>query len=159
MADNLADAIKAVLEGDATFIAVATGGVATVHTSGANPVNPTDLPDAFSTDATSGVKEFNAPCAVVIVTTDATEREFGKHEWLHLSVYDDEGYANTQAMLGRAHTLLNDQQLTLDDGRIIVLEHVDTPIRNDIDPDIPYVTTDRGGASHEAARYRATYHW
>ena len=161
MATTSIETVRDTLAADATLVAIATGGVYSMNGSGRAPVNETDTPTVYATDATSGIPIMR-PCIVLSVTTEAVvgPTGIGRQEWLRVSAYDPAvGYANTSAMLARVHTLLHFQHLSLTSGNWIHLEHIDTPYRVDVDETIETGQGGRKGASMEASRYTMVTGW
>lgn len=158
MATSLLAAIEAVLEADATLVAILTGGVYNSRDLGAAFINETDTPAAFGTLASSGGLVQLKPCAVVSASSGPTPVDVcGRQEWVKIGVYDKSGYANTEAALDRIHALLNDTTVTLTNGANYEVEHIDTPFRTATDDTV--MTGTGKPASYEAARYRCTTTW
>lgn len=154
MAANIPQAIEAVMEADATLMAILTGGVYTERGDGRAPVSPADTPSAYSTDATSGVIELK-PCAVLRTEADVPDGPAwcGQRTTLRIGVYQKEGYTSTAAALARIHALLHNGFTTLDNGHNVHLFKLDTPIRESFDESIEGGEGRRAGVSYEAARY------
>lgn len=161
MATTAIETVRATLAADATLVAIATGGVVSMHGSGRAPINEEDTPDVYVEDADSGVMVMR-PCVVLSVTAEPVigPTGIGRQEWLRVSAYDPAGgYANTQAMLVRIHNLLHYQHIALTNGNWIHLEHVDTPYRVDVDETIETGYGGRRGPSMEGARYTMVTGW
>lgn len=135
--------------------ALATGGIVGLHATGAAPITTATAPAAFATDGTSGVVTFTNPTVVISTTGDNVvgPANSGVAEWIRVAVYCLT-YAESQAILARIHTLCHEEHFTLDDGRSVHMEHVDTPWRNQIDDRIQPRATEF--VAMEAARYMCT---
>jgi len=160
MASDLVSSVEAVLEADATLVAILTGGIYTSRALGAAFINETDTPSAYGALAASGGVVQLRPCCVITPSSGPTSvgaAGCGRQEWLRIGVYDKQGYVNTEAALDRIHTLLHDTNINLTDGRSYCVEHVDTPYRAATDDTI--MTGTSYPASHEAARYVCTTSW
>ena len=153
MATKVPQAVEAVLEADATLMAILTGGVYTERGDGRAPVSPADTPTAYSTDATSGVIEI-LPCAVIRTEADVPDGLTGhaQRTTLRIGVYERQGYASTGAALARIHTLLQNAFTTLDNGHNVHTFLLDR-IRESFDESIEGGEGRRAGVSYEAARY------
>ena len=157
MATTAKAAVAAVLAADATFLALATGGVIT----GRYPVNETDTPDAYAADAGSGVVILQ-PCMVVMDNSEAVVGPgggIGREQWLYLSALSADDYGRVNDMQERAHALLHDTHIALTGGGWLHTEHVDTPIPQGDDPSVETGVGGPKGAALNRARYRVTSGW
>ena len=68
MATTIPATFLALLQADATLVALATGGIVGLHASGAAPITTTTAPSAFVTDGTNG--------QVKVTITDANTSAF-----------------------------------------------------------------------------------
>lgn len=154
MAATIPGAIEATLEADATLMAILTGGVYTERGDGRAPVSPGDTPTAYSTDATSGVKEL-LPCAVIRTEAEGPDGPAGcsQRTTVRIGVYQKEGYTSTAAARARIHALLHNGFLTLDNGHNLHTFWLDTPFPESFDDSIEGGEGRREGVSYEAARY------
>ena len=107
-------AAKAILEADATLVALATGGVYDYAEAGPDGISRTTTPDAF--DSNGIIK----PCILLKsrggvpdgALTDEGTQYLSVREALEVWFYEDTGYANIEAMRDRVYTLLHATQLT-----------------------------------------------
>lgn len=160
MATSTSDAIRAILAADATYAALSTGGIVSLNTTGAAPVNLEDTPAAYAD--VGGVKTFAHPVTVVAVNLDMSvgPTGMGLQESVRLSVYQPRGYDVTHAMLRRARVLLHGSDggnwFTMADGRRMHVAHESTPFRETVDPTIKGLARGTPAASMEGARYLVT---
>lgn len=154
MATTIPQAVEAVLEADATLMAILTGGVYTERGDGRAPISPADTPTAYTTDATSGVVELN-PCAVLRVEADVADGPAwcGQRTTLRVGVYQKEGYGSTGSALARISALLHNGFTTLTNGHNVHMFWLDNVIREGYDDSIEGGEGKREGVSYEAARY------
>lgn len=160
MAGNVLAAVEAVLEADATLMAILTGSVYTSRSLGTRFINETDTATAYETLAGSGGVKQLKPCCVITPSSGPTPigaAGCDRREWLRIGCYERTGYANTEAALDRIHALLHDTYISLDDGRTLHIEHVDTPWRAAEDDTV--MTGTGSKASYEAARYAVVTSW
>lgn len=154
MSATIPGAVEAALEADATLMAILTGGVYTERGDGRAPVSPADTPTAYSTDATSGVKEL-LPCCVIRTEAETADGPAwcGQRTTVRVGVYQKEGYTSTAAALNRIRALLHNAFLTLDSGHNLHTYWLDNPFRESFDDSIEGGEGRREGVSYEAARY------
>ncbi len=138
MASTMAEAMYEALLADATFMALATGGVylvdepdhAQVGTDPTDPgkgvqhpINPTDTPSAYAVVAGGSVKRLK-PCAMVTTSTETTEAAGeGRRTFVHVYFYDRVGYARTRAMRERARVVLHNLRASAD-GKGVEVQHL-----------------------------------
>lgn len=156
MAATIPQAIEALLEADATLMAILTGGVYTERGDGRAPVSPADTPTAYSTDSTSGVVELK-PCCVIRTEADVADgpANCGERKTVRIGMYQKEGYGSTSSALDRVRVLLDNGFAQLDGGRTVHLWYLDAPFRESFDDSIEGGEGRREGVSYEAARYVA----
>lgn len=107
-------AAKAVLEADATLVALATGGIYDYAETGPDGISRTATPSAFDSN------EIIRPCILLKsrgatpdgALTDEGTQYLSVREPLEAWFYEDTGYSNIEAMRNRVYTLLHAQQLT-----------------------------------------------
>jgi len=107
-------AAKAILEADATLLAIATGGVWDFDETGRLGLSRTLTPAAF--DANGLVK----PCVLLKLRSSTPDHvlqdDAGQYsslvEMLEVWFYEDTGYAHIETMRERVYALLHAQQLT-----------------------------------------------
>lgn len=111
MSATLANA-KAILEADATLLALATGGIYDWDETGRMGINRTNTPTAF----TSGIIK---PCLLLKLASsvpfggiaDDPNKIVSVREMLEAWGYQDSGYATIKSMLDRVYTLLQGELL------------------------------------------------
>lgn len=104
---------KAVLEADATLVALATGGIYDYAETGPNGISRTTAPDAFDAN------EIIEPSILLksrgavpdLALTDEGAQYLSVREALEVWFYEDTGYSNIEAMRNRTYTLLHATQL------------------------------------------------
>jgi hypothetical protein len=110
------DAIKTLLENDATLMAILTGGV---HTG--TEISRQDTPEAF--DASDEI----LPCVLLQFGTAAPAGPYSHSSMLHFSLmfYERSGYENVEAARERAYVLLHRQKVTPAAGACWGIRHAD----------------------------------
>jgi len=104
---------KAVLEADATLVALATGGIYDYAETGPDGISRTGTPGAFDSN------EIVEPCILLKsrggvpdgALTDEGTQYLSVREALEVWFYEDTGYSNIEAMRDRVYTLLHATQL------------------------------------------------
>lgn len=117
---SLRDAVKTLLEADATLMATLTGGI--YHRGG---INRTATPDAYDT---AGKLE---PCAVIALetTTPLGPADFDfETVWFAVYLYEEEGgaYAHIDTAADRVRALLHRQTVTISAGGVHEIRHADS---------------------------------
>lgn len=117
---------KTLLEGDATLLATATGGVWDYGETGDQGLNPSTTPDAYDDDGrirptvllrSRGPKPDGA-------LRDSDGQYSSTREVLEIYFYEDYGFSNIETMRNRVYALLHEQQLS---GTFKVLWSGDSP--------------------------------
>lgn len=158
MAADVAGAVYAILQADATLGGLATGGGYHIDVLGAggpdkSPLNPEDTPSAYQ--LTQGVP-FLKPCYTVRTQGRQTVglRQFSVT--VEVRAYERKGYQNTRAILDRIYALLDGGSGTVvtAGGKRYILAH-STDLTASLDDSVISGGGKRG-ASLEAATYTAT---
>ena len=118
------DEIAALLEADATLLAILTGGIYTSGTVGVDGITRAAAPDAFDADG------WLLPCALVkqrgnVTTSDVRDYDAqvsSATQVVEVWFYEDRGYTNIDAAMARVRTLLFGVQLS--DSFELVLTNV-----------------------------------
>lgn len=110
------DAIKTLLENDATLMAILTGGL---HT--ATEISRQDTPGAF--DASDEI----LPCALLQFGSETPVAPYPHGATLYFSLmfYERSGYTNIEAARARAYLLLHRQKVTPATGACWGIRHAD----------------------------------
>lgn len=158
MAADVAGAVYARLQADATLGALATGGgyhIDKIGTGGPDksPINPEDTPSAYA--LTAGVPVLK-PCYTV---QTQGRQAMGPGQFaitVEIRTYERAGYQNTRGMLDRIFTLLDGGRGTVlsASGKSYILRH-GTDLTTSYDDSVTTGPSKRG-ASLEAATYTAT---
>ncbi|TXH53009.1 MAG: hypothetical protein E6Q97_14380 [Desulfurellales bacterium] len=139
------EAMRSVLEADATLVALATGGIFSFTETGRLGINRTNTPAAF--DSNGIIK----PCVLLrlrsstpdYVLQDDSNQYQSVREAVELWFYEDSGYSAIETMRSRCYALLHATQVT---GVFAIRWAGD--IRNQIDFDL--------NASVERSDYQVT---
>lgn len=113
MSDTLANA-KAILEADATLLALATGGIWDWDETGRMGINRSN-----AATAAAWANGIIKPCLLLKLRTsvpfggiaDDAAQVVSARDMLEVWGYQDSGYATIKSMLGRVYTLLQGKQL------------------------------------------------
>jgi len=152
--------LRARLEADGLVAAIFTGGVYASQAGGAgggvHPINPTDTPDAYTVDPTSGV-QLLAPCLLLTVQSEAPVGAGGCGRQIIVRVegYQRDGYTAIRDGFARVRQLLHKTQSTFTgvDGSVgYYIEYLDNPFMNLTDSSL-VIGAEKRAACFEAARY------
>lgn len=136
------NAIKAVLEADATLLTTATGGVWSWSDTGRLGLDRKLTPDAF--DTTTGLIK---PCLLVKSRSQVPDGgvyelstpELSVAETVEVWFYENFGYSSIDTMRDRVFVLLHEQQL----DSIFVIRWAGNPILSGIDDAMGNVSVER----------------